>query len=141
MTNKAKGGCLCGAVRFEATLDAPRMVQCHCSDCQKVSGGAPSFLVGLPSGDFQVTEGAPAEFAVTGASGKPVRRFFCAACGTPLHSKPEAFAGFVFVKVGAFDSDPDYKPAAAVWTGSAPAWHGFPEGAALFVKGSDGPRR
>lgn len=43
MTDTHQCGCLCGAVRF--TVDPPLngLVACHCTDCQKVSGSAPSY--------------------------------------------------------------------------------------------------
>ena len=35
-----KGGCICGAVKFNVTLDElPRVFSCHCIDCRKKIGG------------------------------------------------------------------------------------------------------
>ena len=48
------GGCLCGAVRYKATA-APVLVGiCHCRDCQKFTGSAFGFLVGLPRDAFEL---------------------------------------------------------------------------------------
>ena len=32
------GGCHCGQITYEAELDPQRVVICHCSDCQKLTG-------------------------------------------------------------------------------------------------------
>ena len=131
MTEVREGGCLCGAIRLRASGPAARMTVCHCTDCQKVSGGAPSYLWGASAENFAVTKGEPASFTVTGASGKPVTRFFCRDCGAPLHSIPEVYEGVVYVKLGAFDAPPDFVPQASVWTRSAPAWHVVADGPAF----------
>ncbi len=135
MTDTLTGGCLCGAVRFET--GAPRiMLQCHCTDCQKVSGGAPAHLVGIPENNLKITRGAPKSFTVKGSSGENVTRYFCGDCGTPLHSRPEAFPGTLFVKAGAYDDSAFYASARAVWTASAPPWHQLPEGVPHEPRGS-----
>ena len=33
------GGCLCGAIRYRATIDNPRFGACHCPMCRKWTGG------------------------------------------------------------------------------------------------------
>ena len=38
MTNKATGGCLCGAVKYQVTGVLRPVVACHCTQCQKTSG-------------------------------------------------------------------------------------------------------
>jgi hypothetical protein len=42
------GGCLCGQVRYSASVDPTIVVVCHCKDCQKQSGTAFSVEVGVP---------------------------------------------------------------------------------------------
>lgn len=116
-------GCLCGAVRFTVETPLDGLIVCHCRHCQKVSGGAPSYLVAVPRAALK-TEGADAAMhSITGDSGKPVHRYFCSACGSPLWSEPEAYPDRAFVKVGAFDRDPGLMPLRSAHTGSAPDWH------------------
>ena len=39
------GGCICGAVKFNVTLDElPRVFSCHCIDCRKKIGGIMSII-------------------------------------------------------------------------------------------------
>ena len=37
---KITGGCHCGAITYEAEVDAERVALCHCTDCQTLSGSA-----------------------------------------------------------------------------------------------------
>src|SRR6201981_3573825 len=39
------GGCACGAVHYETTVDPVLMLNCHCRDCQQASGSAYAPLV------------------------------------------------------------------------------------------------
>lgn len=40
MSNKINGGCLCGAVKFELEEDFKAFYQCHCKQCQVLTGSA-----------------------------------------------------------------------------------------------------
>ena len=44
------GGCLCGAVRYRATVDPIRVVNCHCGMCRRASGAAFLTHVHFPIG-------------------------------------------------------------------------------------------
>ena len=81
MSNRT-GGCLCGAVRYEFSVDPIFQVACHCTDCQKASGGSPTLAMILPPGSVTVTKGAPKTFASPGDSGALVERIFCDNCGS-----------------------------------------------------------
>jgi len=35
---KIDGSCHCGAIRYEAQIDPDKVVLCHCTDCQAMSG-------------------------------------------------------------------------------------------------------
>ena len=117
--------CLCGAVRFTVTPPLDGLITCHCRDCQKVSGGGPAQLIGVPREALDVCDASAAVHTVTGSSGHPVHRYFCAKCGSPLWSLPEAYPDRAFVKVGAFDQDPGLGPKRAFFATSAPPWHGL----------------
>lgn len=54
----------------------------------------------IDSEKTNITKGKPKEITVTGSSGKPVHRFFCGDCGTPVWTNADAMAGASFVKVG-----------------------------------------
>ena len=37
---KIDGGCHCGYITYEATIDSEQIGICHCTDCQTLSGSA-----------------------------------------------------------------------------------------------------
>ena len=99
------GGCLCGAVRFEARPEKREGYYCHCRMCQLAFGNTRAAFINLRKEQVTWTAGAPAEFA----SSKFAVRGFCKHCGTPLSF---AYAGsqYMDLAVGAFDEPSAIKP-------------------------------
>ena len=57
------GGCLCGAVRYQAEADPMRAVICHCVICRRVSGAPMMCFVHFPAEAFRWL-------------GSPLKRYF-----------------------------------------------------------------
>jgi hypothetical protein len=111
-----EGGCYCGAVRYRVEGDPLFKGQCHCRECQYISGGSPNFFMAMPGAGFAYTKGSPKEFR-RGDLENPVTREFCADCGTPLLSKAPSLPGAVLLKVGAFDDPSAFGgPQMAIYT-------------------------
>lgn len=115
------GGCLCRAVRY--TSDAPPIVTrvCWCRLCQYLAAGNATVNVCFPTDTFKVA-GTLSDYASLADSGNAMHRRFCPRCGTPLFSEAEARPHLLFVRVGTLDNPEWAKPAATIWTGSAPSW-------------------
>ena len=116
------GGCACGAVRFKVTAPFLGVGVCHCTDCQKASGGPPNYVALAPVSAFQVTKGEARMYRREGGSGAEVARAFCADCGTPLWSIP-GHEPFIPVKLGALDDNADLTPNLHLYASSAAPWH------------------
>ena len=58
-----KGGCYCGSIRYQAEGDALFKGQCHCRECQYISGGSPVLVMVMPEAGFSWTSGSPKGFA------------------------------------------------------------------------------
>jgi hypothetical protein len=95
---------------------------CHCTDCQKASGGGPNYVALAPKTAFEVTKGEARVYFSKGDSGEDAGRAFCPNCGTPLWSLP-ANAPFTTVKLGALDHNSDLTPALHLYTASATRSH------------------
>lgn len=74
------GGCMCGAVRYEATDEPFRVINCHCRSCRKHTG-APAATLAVFKANQVAFSGDERKIYV---SSPGVGRAFCADCGTPL---------------------------------------------------------
>jgi len=59
---KITGGCYCGAVRYEIDGEPQASLQCHCRECQYISGGFAAALMLFPLEIFQLTSGEMKQF-------------------------------------------------------------------------------
>lgn len=71
-----KGGCHCGAVRYEAELALERAIACNCSICQKRG----YMLAFVPAGDFRLVSGGDRQTDYQFGK-KVIHHLFCATCG------------------------------------------------------------
>jgi hypothetical protein len=125
-----EGGCYCGAVRYEVTGDPMFQGQCHCRECQYISGGAPNMLMGFPEANFKYTKGSPTAFRRKDLD-NPVAREFCGECGTHLVSKPPGMPAAI-IKVGTLDDPSKFTPQMAIQLADKQSFHHVPEGVATF---------
>lgn len=123
MSDQGNGGCLCGRIRLEIDGQPNAVLECHCKDCQKSSGGGPVLVALFPRDAVAIVQGELAGFSVVGDSGSDVLRRFCPNCGTPIYSELGKYPDLLAVKSGAWDTDPGFCPTTAIWTASAPLWH------------------
>ncbi len=105
-----RGGCRCGAVRFEVRGAPLTVGLCHCSDCRRETGS--TFLY---YGDW------PAErFSVTGHYGTYEGRSFCPLCGAPVFHLNTARAEIV---LGALDDvQAGFAPTREGWVKRREPW-------------------
>lgn len=80
VSDKTTGGCLCGAVRYEAVGKPVCVGHCHCHTCRRHTGAPMVTFVAFeaenvcfPERDRNIYNSSPS-----------VKRGFCANCGTPL---------------------------------------------------------
>ncbi|MBM4299615.1 MAG: GFA family protein [Deltaproteobacteria bacterium] len=133
MASKFTGGCLCGAVRYECVAEPIFMGNCHCRDCQKVSGGAYAPEIGLPAAALKIT--GTAKYHDTKAdSGNTLSRGFCPECGTRLFAKTSAMPDLAMIGAGTLDNPSLYAPAMDIFTASAQHWDYMNPALAKFPK-------
>ncbi len=118
---KISGACLCGQVRYESPAEPEMTAICHCPDCQRQTGTSFSIVVGFPRAHFDV-RGEAAQYTTTGESGALVHRYFCANCGSPLYTLPDALPDIVFIKAGTLDDASWLEPQAEFFCDTAQPW-------------------
>ncbi len=126
-----EGGCYCGALRYQASGDPALQAQCHCRECQYISGGGPNVTMGMPEASFAYTKGKPKVFRRSDLE-NPVAREFCAECGTHVLSRAPGLPGVVLLKVGTFDDPSHFAPQMAIYLCDKQSFHQVPEGIASF---------
>ena len=99
------GGCLCGAVRYEARDPPLKIGYCHCRMCQKASGAPCAVGVYFANRIFRFTRGQPKFYK----SSQIADRSFCADCGSRLLYRPSGSES-VAVEVGSLDRPEDAPP-------------------------------
>jgi hypothetical protein len=105
-----RGGCSCGAVRFELRGEPLKVGLCHCTECRKATGSAYFVYADWPA----------AAFSVTGSAREFMGRSFCSVCGTRLFHLDEAG---VEVALGALDDAPsDLVPTREGWVCRRERW-------------------
>ena len=130
---KLEGGCYCGEVRYEAEGEPVMKAQCHCRECQYITGGSPNVFIAMPVAGFHYTKGEPKGFARTDIP-RPVTREFCPNCGTHLATRPQGFPAVV-VKVGTLDEPSQFGgPDMAIFTVDKQAFHQIADGVPAFER-------
>jgi len=125
-----EGGCLCGAVRFRGDGEPKLVFACHCTACQRNTGSAFSFNIGVDEGTVTVEGDALRTYEDrSGASGQVFERAFCGRCGSPIFGRGAAYPGLVFFKVGTLDDPAPMRPAAHIWCQDKQPWFAIPEDA------------
>ena len=128
------GHCYCGQVKYKASGDPAIKVQCHCRECQYISGGSANVTIGMPEGEFRYTKGKAKGFQRSDLD-NPVTREFCAECGTHVLSRAPGLPGGVLIKVGTFD-DPSLftGPDMVIFTVDKQGFHHVPDGVPTFER-------
>ena len=116
------GSCLCRGIRYEVSVPITELRQCHCTDCQKVSGAGGTVNALIPSSALRITQGEPKRFTKVADSGRTLHRFFCGECGSSLFSRREHTPETTVLRIGALDDPPPMKLVAHIWTASARPW-------------------
>ena len=116
------GRCYCGDIQYEASGDPAIKVQCHCRECQYISGGSVNVTIGMPEAGFKYTKGTPKQFTRSDLD-SPVTREFCSNCGTQVLSKAPALPGVMLIKVGTMDDPSMFTPDIAIFTVDKQGFH------------------
>jgi hypothetical protein len=135
---KINGGCHCGNIKYTAEIDPQKVILCHCSDCQQMSGAA--FRGVLPSTDttFSMTGNIKDYIKETADSGMPRAQGFCPECGTHIYATavgdmPAGTKPYM-IRLGTVEQKDDINPTVEIWCDSRQSWLDPIEGATQVSK-------
>lgn len=111
-----RGGCLCGAVRYETTSDPLNQRVCHCRTCQKVIGAAFNARV-LMRIEHVAISGTISTFHTS----ETHERGFCSHCGSSIFAR-RVSAGVIGLTAGSLDEPSLFKPDMHFWVSSKQPW-------------------
>ncbi|HQS14645.1 GFA family protein [Reyranella sp.] len=113
-----KGGCFCGAVRYEAEGEPRHETLCHCSICRRTTGAPIVAWFTVRAGDFRIVTGEPARFRSSAAA----TRTFCGACGTALTFRSDDHGDEIDVTTCSLDEPERLPPKSHTWRASGLSW-------------------
>jgi hypothetical protein len=125
------GGCLCGAVRYEADGEPTLAGYCYCADCRKASGSGFVPFMGFRADAVRFT-GPTRQFVSKAARGGDAVRNSCPVCGSLV------FGGIVgkdnshTIYAGSLDDPSAFRPNIAIFNRDRPAWVALPPGLKVF---------
>ncbi len=124
------GGCLCGALRYEAR--SPRwMGHCYCGDCRKASGSGFIPFMGFAAEDVTFS-GETLKFRSRSFRGTEAVRNSCPACGGLVFGGEVGKDDSHTIYAGTLDDPSLFHPRIAIFTKGRPAWAIVPEGLKAF---------
>lgn len=120
---KINGGCHCGELAFEAVVDENKVILCHCSDCQKLSGTAFRSVVMSVTQGLTFTKGKAKEYVKIAESGNPRAQGFCQDCGSAIYATSVEKSNRVYgIRVGSIEQRNELMPSSQIWCRSSVPW-------------------
>ncbi|MCF6302712.1 MAG: GFA family protein [Devosiaceae bacterium] len=117
--DKLEGGCLCGAVRFNASPENKRFGACHCDMCRRWTAGA---YLSIACGDSVEIQDETSIGVYS--SSKWAERHFCSKCGTSLWYKLKNSSD-CYVSIELFDKTEGFDFASQIYIDCKPDYYTF----------------
>ena len=130
-TTRYTGGCLCGAVRYEAEGEPMFTGLCYCADCRKASGSGFIPFMGFASSAVRF-RGETRQSRVKSFRGTDAVRNFCAHCGGLVFGGTPGVDDNHTVYAGSLDDASLFQPQVAIFVRSRAAWAPLPPGIPTF---------
>ncbi|WP_093376219.1 GFA family protein [Variovorax sp. OV329] len=133
------GSCLCGQVRFRLNAEPLTLYACHCTDCQRRSGGALLLSMWVERASLEVLQGAPELVSSIAKDGRERRNRVCPACQIRLWSEPTNRPALAILRPGTLEHAGIFTPIAHQFVRSALPWFVFADGVARYETAPDDP--
>lgn len=122
-----KGGCQCGAIRYECSAKPLMAGLCHCRECQRSAGSASVAWLAAPKAALKIA-GEIRYRDYRADSGNTASHGFCPGCGTQVLGKSSGMPEIMAIRAMSLDDPSWYRPTMDIYTVSAQPWdHMNPE--------------
>ena len=121
-TFPVEGGCQCGAVRYRLIAPPLAVYNCHCRDCQRMTGSSHAMSMPVARESLVHLSGELIGEERRADSGRVVRHMRCARCFTNTWNEPLASPALLVVKPGTLDDFGWATPIGNIWTDSRVPW-------------------
>jgi hypothetical protein len=125
------GGCLCGALRYDAEGAPLYAGYCCCADCRKASGSGFIPFMGF-SGKAVKFSGQTKPFTSKAANGGDAVRNSCPVCSSLVFGGVVGESESFTIYAGSLDDPSLFQPKIAIFARSRPHWALLPSGLAVF---------
>jgi len=120
---KVNGSCHCGAIGFSAEIDPDKVLICHCTDCQTLSGSAYRTVAPVVGNRFSLQHGNMKTYVKIADDGTRRAQTFCPDCGTPIYAGPvDGENGMLGIRVGILEQRDQLPPRRQYYCASARDW-------------------
>ena len=125
------GGCLCGALRYEARGEPTAAGFCYCGDCRKASGSGFVGFLGFAAAALRVT-GPSRPFESPARRGGVATRNSCALCSSLVFGGVLGESTTLNIYAGSLDEPARFVPTIAIFVRERPSWAPLPPGLRTF---------
>ena len=120
---KIDGRCHCGYITYEADIDPDKILICHCTDCQTLSGSPFRAVAYTREDAFKLLSGELRTYVKVSENGNKRPQTFCPECGTPIYATAVGEGPKVYsLRVGSIRQRDQIVPHVQVWSHSAQPW-------------------
>ena len=99
MAESLSGTCLCGEIKFSGKTEIKRIANCHCLDCQKITGASFATIIFVNAEEISIV-GSAAVYKHISDSGSQLEKHFCRNCGSQMFSFNSSRAGLIGLRAG-----------------------------------------
>ena len=125
------GGCLCGALRYEADGEPLYAGYCFCGDCRKASGSGFVPFMGFAGSALRFS-GEPHKFTSKSSRGGDAVRNSCSVCGGLVFGGEIGKDDEFTIYAGSLDDSSLFRPTVAIFARDRPDWALLPAGLNVF---------
>ncbi len=131
MSITRKGGCACGAIRYQLASDPLFTHCCHCLNCQRQTGSAFVINLLIETDRVELLAGTPQPVDAPRDDGSFQRIYRCPTCQVAVSSE-YGHPAVRFVRGGTLDEPSSIAPDVHIFTRSKLPWVALPDSAPAF---------